>query len=187
MTTRITGGNLRGRTIRSPKGSDLRPMASRVRAALFSMIGADAVRAARVLDLYAGTGAIGFEALSRDADFVDFVEGNSTRCQAIRTGLREMGLTDRGRVYRADVVRGLDLAEGPYDLVLADPPYDDDPWDSLMARLSTDQLTNDLALVVAGHRAGRLLADAYGRLAIWRTRSYGDSAISIYEARPIDG
>lgn len=74
MTTRITGGAMRGRRLRSTKSAGLRPTPERVRSAIFSIVGAEAVESARVLDLYAGTGALGFEALSRGASWCDFVE-----------------------------------------------------------------------------------------------------------------
>ena len=80
MATRITGGILRGRVLRSPAVAGLRPTSERVRAALFSIIGSDAVEGKRVVDLYAGTGALGMDALSRGAEHVDFVEQSSEDC-----------------------------------------------------------------------------------------------------------
>ena len=95
MSTRITGGSERGRRLRSTKGAGLRPTSERVRAAIFSTIGHDAVDGTRVLDLYAGTGALGIEALSRGAAWADFVEVDTRRCQDIRETLRQMGLAGR--------------------------------------------------------------------------------------------
>ncbi|MCH7626588.1 MAG: RsmD family RNA methyltransferase, partial [Chloroflexi bacterium] len=107
MTLRITGGELRGRRLKSAHGSGLRPTSERVRGAMFSIIGRDAVEGARVLDLYAGTGALGIEALSRGAAWADFVESGRGRCREIRDRLRELGLDDRSRVYAGRTLKVL--------------------------------------------------------------------------------
>ena len=187
MATRFTGGRERGRRIRSPRGKRVRPTPERVRAAIFSIIGETAVKGARVLDLYAGTGALGMEALSRGACLADFVESHPGLCQDIRESLRELGLADQGHVYRGTVEKVLGrLGEG-YGLVFADPPYDEDPWGCLMERLGGGGLLNEGAIVVAEHRRGRLLAEAYGRLGRIADRRYGDTLVSIYEAGAADG
>ncbi len=187
MSTRITGGSERGRRLGPSKGPGLRPTSEKVRGAIFSMIGLDTVEGARVLDLYAGTGALGIEALSRGASWTDFVEVHSGRCRGIRESLRELRLTEQGHVYRARVEKALDIVQGGYGLVLADPPYDLDPWESLMDRLSEGSLLNDGALVVVEHRHKRQLAEGYGRLVRLKSRRYGDTSISIFRAGATDG
>ena len=187
MTTRITGGSLRGRKLRSSRSAGLRPTSERVRGAIFSILGQQAVEGARVLDLYAGTGSIGVEALSRGAAWADFVESDSRRSQEIRELLREVGMADRGRVHGARVERVLDVLEGGYGYAFADPPYDLDPWDFLMERLGRGNLLTDGARVVVGHRHSRRLADEYRGLALVTARRYGDSAIAVYEARRANG
>ena len=182
MSTRITGGSERGRRLRSPKGKGLRPTSERVRAAIFSMIGREAVEGARVLDLYAGTGALGIEALSRGATWADFVESHPRRCQDIRDSLKEMSLETQGRVYRAKVERALDVLEGGYDLVLIDPPYDLDPWNNLMDQLDGGSLLRESALVIAEHHRDLQMAERYGRLTRSTSRRHGDTSISIYRA-----
>ena len=182
MTTRITGGSQRGRRLHSAKGAGLRPTSERVRAAIFSMIGRSAVESVRVLDLYAGTGALGIEALSRGASWADFAEVHAGRCRDIRDSLREMGLGERGRVYRARVEKALDLLEGDYGLVLIDPPYELDPWSHLMERLDTGRLLADDAYVVAEHYHKHQLAERYGGLVCVKNRRHGDTLISIYRA-----
>jgi 16S rRNA (guanine966-N2)-methyltransferase len=183
MSIRITGGSERGRRLRATVGAGLRPTSDRIRAALFSMIGGGAVDGARVLDVYAGTGALGIEALSRGASWADFVEVHPRRCQDIRRSLHDMGMADRAHVIRARVEKALRQLAGEYDLILADPPYDADPWDTVMDRLSTRELLADGALVVVEHRHSRRLDERYGRLVRDRTRRHGDSSISIYLAR----
>ena len=187
MGIRITGGSARGRRLHPGRGPGIRPTSQKVRAAIYSMIGVQAVEGARVLDLYAGTGALGIEALSRGALAADFVEAQHRRCQDIRESLREMGLADRSRVFRARVERALDRVAEEYDLVLIDPPYDLDPWESLMGRLCEGRLLKEGAIVVAEHGRRRELAEVYGRLVRSKSRRYGDTSISIYRAGPHHG
>ena len=184
---RITGGSKKGQRLSPYRRADLRPTSEKVRAAVFSIIGLAAVQGARVLDLYAGTGALGIEALSRGASWADFVEVSSGQCRGIRNSLRELGLTDQSRVYQARVEKGLDIVQDGYDLVFADPPYSHDPWDTLMYRLGGGELLNEGAQVVVEHFHKRTLAEAYGRLTRLKARRYGDSAVSIYMIGATDG
>ena len=180
MTLRITGGELRGRRLRSARGSGLRPTSERVRGAIFSIVGRDAVEGARVLDLYAGTGALGIEALSRGAVWADFVEFGGGRCREIRDRLRELGLEDRSLVYVGKTSTVLATLSAAYDLVFADPPYEMDEWESVMYLLDARGLVSEGGQVVAEHRGGTDLAEGYGGLRKITSRRYGDTAVSIY-------
>ena len=187
MSTQITGGSERGRKVRSARGGSLRPTAQRVRASIFSILGTGAVEGARVLDLYAGTGVLGIEALSRGASFADFVEVHHGRCQSIRETLRELGLAAKSRVRRARVENALGTLDGTYSLVLVDPPYDTETWDTVMGLLDEGRLVEEDGHVVAEHRHKSHLADSYGRLARVQSRRYGDTSVSIYRAGAFDG
>ena len=187
MSTRITGGSERGRKVRATRGAGLRPTAERVRSAIFSMIGRSAVEGGHVLDLYAGTGALGIEALSRGASWAEFVEVHPGRCQDIRDSLRQLGLVGRGHVGCARVEGVLHRLEDTFDLVLIDPPYTLDPWDLLMDRLTSGHLLKESALVVAEHQHRRQLEESYGRLLRVKSRRHGDTSISIYRAGENDG
>ena len=158
-----------------------------VRSAIFSMVGPQAVQGARVVDLYSGTGALGIEALSRGAAWVDFVEGDSRLCRSLRQNLEELGMAGRGRVYRRRVDAALDELDGRYDLVFADPPYDQDPWTWLMDRLERGQLLSQQAVLVLEHHRRLELAQRYGKLARTRSRRHGDTMISLYVAESADG
>jgi len=118
----VSGGELRSRVIRSPNGSAIRPTPGRVKEALFSIIG-DAIAGARFLDLYAGTGAIGFEALSRGAAHATFVELHAPTAQAIRRAAGELDVTRRTNVVCAPAERAAQRLSGRFDVVYADPPY----------------------------------------------------------------
>ena len=187
MTLRITGGELRGRRLRSARGSGLRPTTERVRGAIFSIVGRDAVDGARVLDLYAGTGALGIEALSRGAVWADFVESNSGRSREIRDRLRELDLDDRSRVHAGKTLRIVGTLSTAYDLVFADPPYELDEWESAMSLLHARGLVKEGGQVVAEHGGATSLADAYGGLRLTTSRRYGDTAVSIYIPGDING
>ena len=188
MTLRITGGEHRGRRFSLPRGSDLRPTSDRVRGAIFSILGVDAVQGARVLDLYAGSGALGLEALSRGAASVDFVEANGRRCSHIRAALETLGLGEQGRVRNDSVERIVEsLDNGGYSLVFADPPYELDNWQRVMRGLNRPGILDDSGVVVAEHRHSSEMAEGYGRLSLLTRRRYGDTAISIYVVGEIDG
>ena len=187
MTLRITGGEHRGRRFSLPRGSDLRPTSDRVRGAIFSILGADVVRGVRALDLYAGTGALGLEALSRGAESVDFIEKNRLRCNRIRQALATLGLSEHGTVHNGRVERVLDTLEGEYGLAFADPPYALNDWDRLMQSLTRPGFLDDRAIVVAEHRRDTAMSDEYGSLSLATRRRYGDTAISIYEYGDADG
>jgi len=180
MSTRITGGSERGRRLHSSRKVGLRPTSEKIRAAIFSIIGRGAVEGTRVLDLYAGTGALGIEALSRNASWTDFVETHPGQCQDIQNSLRELGLESRARVYRTKAERALDVLVGRYGVVLIDPPYDQDPWTSLMGKLARGQSLEETAIVVAEHHYKFHLAENYGRLARITNRRHGDTSVSVY-------
>jgi 16S rRNA (guanine966-N2)-methyltransferase len=117
---RVVAGTFKGRRLAAPRGRRTRPTADRVREALFSMLGD--VGGARVLDLYAGSGALGIEALSRGADSAVFVERDAQAVAAIERNLAAVGV--EANVVRQDVARFLARADGAFDLVFCDPPYD---------------------------------------------------------------
>ena len=120
-SVRIVAGSRKGHTIHAPKGVDTRPTGDRVREAAFNLIGP--VDGASVLDLFAGSGAMGLEALSRGAERAVFVESDRAACRAIERNLDKLRLTG-ARVVCDDVLRFLATNRGAYDLVLVDPPYD---------------------------------------------------------------
>ncbi|MBI4199841.1 MAG: 16S rRNA (guanine(966)-N(2))-methyltransferase RsmD [Chloroflexi bacterium] len=178
---RITGGVARGARLVVPRSSPVRPTSDRVRAALFQLLGGVVVDA-RVLDLFAGTGALGLEALSRGAAWADFVERDARLCQAIRQNLAAAGFAQQGRVYRARVERALEFLQEPYQVVLVDPPYDLPGLQGLLERLGESRLVAAGAVVVVEHRSRATLAPAPGALVLARERRYGDTALAFYTA-----
>ncbi|HWE23671.1 MAG TPA: 16S rRNA (guanine(966)-N(2))-methyltransferase RsmD, partial [Myxococcales bacterium] len=119
---RIVGGDLRGRTLHTVRGQSTRPTADRVRQSLFDRLG-QRCDGLRVLDLYAGTGALAFEALSRGAAHATLVEADARAAQVIERNAVELGCAARCTLVRDEVERALPRLRGPYDLVFSDPPY----------------------------------------------------------------
>jgi 16S rRNA (guanine966-N2)-methyltransferase len=121
VSLRIVAGTCGGRRIETPPGRSTRPTSDRVREALFSILGPAAVEGADVLDLFAGSGALGIEALSRGAASATFVESDARAAATIRRNLDSLGL--EGRVHKRDAFAWLAAADDGFDLVFADPPY----------------------------------------------------------------
>jgi 16S rRNA (guanine966-N2)-methyltransferase len=177
---RVTGGSLGGRRLRVPRRG-VRPTADRVRESLFAILGD--LSDARVLDLYAGSGALGIEALSRGASFAVFVERALASLDVLQQNLTELDLGEHSRVLRSDVVRGLGrlAKEGErFDLVLADPPYDTPVDPTLSALVASGVLVPGGTLVVERGR-GHVVEPIEGLVPV-SYREYGDTAMTHFEA-----
>jgi len=173
---RVVAGAFGGRRLQAPAGRGTRPTADRVREALFSILGpVDGVRA---VDLFAGSGALGIEALSRGAASAVFVDTSREAVAAIESNLARLGADVE--VHRRDALRWLAGAEGPYDLVFADPPYD------LAARLA-GPLAERVPAVLSDH--ARIVTESDKRaplslaLPLVTERFYGDTRIAIHRGR----
>jgi 16S rRNA (guanine966-N2)-methyltransferase len=175
---RIIAGSRKGHTIQAPKGLDTRPTSDRVRENVFNIV-APWVEGARVLDLYAGSGAMGLEALSRGADRAVFVESDPEAVRAIERNLDKLGLTG-ARVVRGDAVTGLGQEAGAgrkYDLVLADPPYTMTNYQPLSRYLS-GVLADDGLLVF--ETSAKTEPELPG-LAVRTSRKYGSTRVTVFE------
>lgn len=179
---RITGGTVRGRILKVPRNADIRPTTDRTREAIFSILLSAGVVLSRCLDLYAGTGALGIEALSRGADWVDFVDRDRRCCEIIRENLKITGFNDKAKVHCGDVMKTLEKLDGKYDTVFLDPPYADTSIGTVMDKICALHLAKDTSFIVASHSSHTTLNETYGNLTLFRSRIYGDTAISIYKA-----
>ena len=181
---RIGGGSAGGRRVRGRRTrrgeAGLRPTSSRVRLAIFSMLGPGGLSGLNVLDLYAGTGAMGFEALSRGADSAEFVELNERRCREIKNAAEELGFGDRSTVLRGRCGPITKTLTGNFDIVFIDPPYANNPFAEVIGNLDGAEILNPGATIFAEHSSRTELEDQYGRLERTDNRRYGDTAISTY-------
>jgi 16S rRNA (guanine966-N2)-methyltransferase len=177
---RVVAGSARGRTLVAPEGSRTRPTSDRVRESIFNALYSldDVVDGARVLDLYAGSGAMGVEALSRGAVSAEFVERDRFALDAIRRNVGAAGFDAVATVTRSEVLDWLGRAPGEYDLVLCDPPYDFAEWPELLTALTR----------VAPHGVAVLESDREidpgEAWAVIRSRRYGGTVVSIIHRRP---
>ena len=166
------------RKLKSPKGMNVRPTPGRVKESLFSIL-QPRIDGARFLDLYAGTGAIGFEAASRGAAKVVSVEGHRETAEAIREAAGQFGVDDRVEVIAAPVDRALYRLEGEFDIVYADPPYADEmPMQMFRLLLERNLLAED-ALVIFEHSARTILPEIPGYRSV-REEVYGDVALAFF-------
>jgi 16S rRNA (guanine966-N2)-methyltransferase len=176
---RVSGGELRSREIHVPRGREVRPTPGRVKEALFSIL-ADRIAGARVLDLFAGTGAIGFEALSRGAAHVTFVEAHAQTAARILQTATRLGVASRIAVIAAPAERAVRALEGTFDFVYADPPYAAEPPSSIVAALRARGAIRPGTIVVYEHRSGKTGASFEGTTLRRRAR-YGDVALEFFD------
>lgn len=176
---RVTGGRARGRRLRSPQAG-ARPTSDRVREAIFNVLESQGADLSRVLDLYAGSGALGIEALSRGAGRCDFVERAAANAAIIRENLHATGLEEQAKVYRSTVERVADQLSGPYALIFADPPYEDDAALAALDGVARSSLVGANTTLVLEHSSRRDGPERLGRLARAWSRRYGDTQVSMY-------
>lgn len=174
------GGEQRGMPLVEPRGLRLRPTTGRVREAIFNVLGGQ-VAGARVLDCYAGTGALGIEALSQGAAEAVFVDSSGAATKAIVESLSRMGLKERGTVLRGRLPGALESVTGPFDVVFLDPPYDDETADETLVRLGA--LVAPGGTVVYEHGSRYNPPEYPEGLELRDRRTYGDSAVAIYRAK----
>ena len=179
---RIIGGSARGRRIKSPPGQ-VRPTSDRVREALFSILGPEVPRG-RFLDLFAGSGAVGLEALSRGAQYVEFVEEDPARAAAIRNYLKDFGWSDRGRVLRLSARKYLARVPEKFDIIFVDPPYAGPLLREAIQQIISARALADGGILVLEHPSSTV-PDVPG-LTTHRVKTYryGDTTLSVY--RPME-
>lgn len=187
---RLTGGLDRGRRLKAPRGLRTRPTAAKIREAIFNILGPPPEGA--VLDLFAGTGALGLEALSRGARKVVFVERDRHALAVLRQNLRELGAESRSTVIAADVCTGIRrlavsishedrFSEDRFSWVFMDPPYANEV-DDILAELSDKDLLAGCAVVIVEHDKRHRPPASIGGLFLTDHREYGDTELSFYRS-----
>lgn len=183
--SRIIAGQNKGRRLKTPPGNETRPTGARVRQTLFDIL-APRIEGARLLDAFAGSGAIGIEALSRGAARVVFVDANPVAIAAINENLSLLAGVGNTQVLRQDsrvALAALADTGVRFDIVYLDPPYASDFYEPLLQQISDTGLVEQDGLVVAEHFHKRLLPETIGRFARTREVRVGDHRLSFYQAR----
>lgn len=179
---RVIGGKAKGLRLKGAVSPGTRATTERARAAIFNILHEEQYQGGRVLDLYAGCGSLGIEALSRGAEWADFVEWDRRQCQVIGSNLQATRFAANARVHCRDALRFLGSPDGDYRLVLLDPPYVAQDLDEVMERLG--QVEGPVAeegMVVVGHSRFAELRPEYGVLRRASRRRYGDNVVEFYE------
>lgn len=213
---RVIAGTARGRPLRAPSGEGTRPTGDKIKGVIFSMLDAEAMRRGfepepddderdgrfavgvawpRVLELYAGSGALSIEALSRGCERADLVESNAAARRTIEANLARTGLADRARVHGLRSEQAVSTLRGPYDLILLDPPYASSEIPELVHRLVEGTLLSPTGVVVWEHASDSApppiipAGDGSRALRLIRTNSHGAAAVSLYgsAAEPAGG
>lgn len=182
---RIIAGSAGGRRIKSPSGDGTRPTSDRVREALFSILGAPPPDAT-VLDLFAGSGGLGLEALSRGASHATFVDRDAAALAAVRDNLRSLKMEAQASVIKGEAVRTLQrLAsrEHSFHWVFLDPPYATDLANQALRLLGEGALLSPEGLVIVEHDHRRAPDGDFGFLVKGDTRRYGDTGVTFFERK----
>lgn len=181
---RVIAGRFGGLRLRSPKGVEVRPSSGRLREALFSILD-PRLRGASFLDLFAGIGSAGIEALSRGASRIVFVEKDARTARALAENLAACGAGAECRILRRDAfaaLRELDRSGERFSIVFADPPYGGRSLPRLLRAIAGGGLLEEAGLLVVEHRAGDLPPTPEGLVPL-REERYGSSALAFYEMR----
>jgi 16S rRNA (guanine966-N2)-methyltransferase len=182
---RVIAGHLGGRKLTAPRGMRTRPTSDRVREALFMTL--EPLAELRVVDLFAGSGALGIEALSRGAAFVDFVESHRDARRVLEENVKALGLADRTRLWSAVLPRGASRLKAELaaaDLVLCDPPYGDPAAEATLDLLGEPGRLKAGARVVYEHSSREPGRERAGVLVRQRLRTWGDTSVGTYVVTP---
>jgi 16S rRNA (guanine966-N2)-methyltransferase len=179
---RIIAGTYRSRVLKSPKGLALRPTSDRLRETLFNVLGAG-ISGSRFLDVFAGTGAVGIEALSRGATYATFIENHGPSAALIRKNLASLEISSAVNVICADAVKGLATSSTShqYDYIFIDPPYAaTEDYSRVMKHVASSNILAPGGIVIVEHRKTFNIAEACGSLKRVRLLRQGDAALSFY-------
>ena len=179
---RVIAGNARGQRLKAPKGREVRPTADRVKEALFNLIAAE-LEGARVLDLFAGTGNLAIEALSRGAAQAILVDSSPASMRLIRENLKRLHFTERADTWVAPVsrvLRAMARRSESFDIIFLDPPYGQRLIEETLALIARGKLLRETGIIVAEHSVRDEIGARYDSLARRDQRRYGDTLLSFF-------
>ncbi len=178
---RVIAGTAKGHRLKVAKGTTTRPATNLVRGAIFSILETITGDWVQVLDLFAGSGALGIEALSRGAGWVDFVDREPRCCAIIKQNLEKAKLIGQAHVYCCSVAKAISFLDKDYSIILMDPPYFNSSIDNLVTQLATSKLVGVNSTVVVTHSPHRPLNSTYATLNLIKEHRHGDSCIAVYQ------
>ncbi len=177
---RVIAGKAKGHHLKVPKGTTTRPATDLVRGAIFSILETITSNWEQVLDLFAGSGALGIEALSRGAGWVDFVERKPRCCDIIRQNLEKTKLAAQAHIYCCSVAKALSFLDKEYSIILMDPPYPNLSIGKVITQLATSKLVGTDSILVVTHSPHLSLNSTYAALNLLKEHRHGDSCIAVY-------
>ena len=177
---RVIAGSAKGFPLKGPDRKLTRPATDLVRGATFSILEGLAADWALVLDLYSGTGAMGIEALSRGAGWVDFVDRQRRCCDIIKDNLSKTRLAENAHVYCCEVEKAIGFLDKEYDIVIMDPPYRNQEIGTIITKVANSKLVGTETIVVVTHSPHLTLEASYPPLSLIKERRHGDSCIAFY-------
>ena len=180
---RIITGSSKGKRLVTPAGLDVRPTPDRVKEGLFSALQFD-LEGRRVLDLFAGSGQLGLEALSRGAESAVFVDNSAASLKAVKSNIEVCGFEDRAKVVQADYASFCAMSRDVFDIVFLDPPYNEGMlMPSLKAVLP---LMSDYGFIVCEHPLDVKVEESIGGFKVWRTYRYGKVLVTVYRKEGLE-
>ena len=182
---RVIAGKAKGHRLKVPKGTITRPATDLVRGAIFAILETIADDWAQVLDLFSGSGALGIEALSRGAGWVDFVDHEPRCCDIIRQNLEKTKLAAQAHIYCRSVFKVLSFLDKEYNIILIDPPYSNPSIGNVVTQLATSKLVGADSIVVVTHSPHLPLNSTYATLNLIKEHRHGDSCIALYRKEHI--
>jgi 16S rRNA (guanine(966)-N(2))-methyltransferase RsmD len=181
----ITGGEARGQSIEMPAHHGLRPTSPEMREALFNILG-KLVPNAHIMDLFAGSGVIGFEALSRGASFLTAVEKNTVCVESIRASAEKLGYQKKTKIIQTDFRKAIaSLNSGQFNIIFADPPYMSDHSKLLVKLVAQQKLLKPNGVLIVEHDKGISLEPEDPSMRLLECRHYGQSALSFLVAQAV--
>ncbi|MFC1992546.1 16S rRNA (guanine(966)-N(2))-methyltransferase RsmD [Chloroflexota bacterium] len=177
---RVIAGTAKGHRLKAPK-RPTRPATDLVRGAIFSILETITSDWSQVLDLFSGSGALGIEALSRGAGWVDFVEREPRCCAIIKQNLEKTKLKAQSHIHCCEVAKAISFLDKEYNIILMDPPYSDLSIGNLVMQLADSKLVGTDSIVVVTHSPHLPLNSTYATLNLFKEHRHGDSCIALYK------
>lgn len=179
---RIVAGVSKGRRLVSPKDNRIRPTSDRVKEAVFNIIGFN-VANSHVLDLFAGTGSLGLEALSRGAEFATFVDNNAKSIEILKQNIRLLGFEERSEVFMinaSDAVTEFGRSNRTFDIIFIDPPYMENLYEITLSSIARYGIIKKRGLVIVEHLSAFCFSEMSHGLTLIKNKRYGSTSISIF-------